>query len=408
MRLNVSKSVVYLSRRPSLGAMATRRVVLLAVLLMSGHILARAQDACQFGSELAANSLVKALTQAPSCGAAVKKLHDCRWGSSADTEFAPIVIEKCEKTFLSKLSPTAEKHYADEMQLCAYQYARQEGTLSMSEAALCQVDVAAEIAANPAAADRTEARASFDCDKAETPLEKAICSDIKLGHADIILSRVYSGLLKNANKEIRSRLVQDERGWLKDLPGKCGLSSLPLSQQSLNCIRNEFELRFTWLDSCADEDARSCLHSPAEDEKPATMPYASTARASFDCEAPSTALEIAICADAELGQTDIKLAQVYHDANTAIPTAQHADLVTSERNWLRYVTNTCPLGAIGGIPPLLSRGCVRRAFETRIQQFQTCPRKEAQQLIPCLNDFHLEPTEANTSPGQSAAPTRVN
>jgi uncharacterized protein len=401
MKLNVSESVV----RSSLGILATRCVVLFAVLSMCGHILARAQDACQFGSEEAANSLAKALTQAKSCEAAVKKLNDCRWGSSADTQFAPIVIEKCEKTFLNKLSPTAEKHYADEMQLCAYQYARQEGTLSMSEAAMCQVDVAAEIAANPAAADQPEARASFDCDKAETPLEKAVCSDIKLGHADIILSRVYSGLMKYANKDIRPRLIQEERSWLKGVPRKCGLSSLPTSPSTLDCIRNEFELRFSWLDSCADEDASNCLQSPPEDEM--SVASASTARASFDCEKPSTALEIVICADSELGQADIRLAKVYHDANAAVSAGQHADFVTSERNWLRYVTNTCPLGAVGGIPSVLARGCVRRAFQTRIQQLQICPQKEASQRIPCLNDFQLEPTGANATPGQNASSTRV-
>jgi uncharacterized protein len=408
MNLNDSESVAYIDKQSGHDIVVTRCLVLLIFLSICGNVLARAQDACQFGSEEPANSLVKALTQAKSCEAAVKKLDDCRWGSSADTQFAPIVIEKCEKTFLSKLSPTAEKHYANEMQLCAYEYARQEGTISMSEAAMCQVDVAEKFATNPAIANRPEAHASFDCSRAQTALEEAICSDIKLGHADIVLSRVYSRLLKDANKEIRSRLVQDERDWLKDLPGKCGLSSLPMSQQSLNCIRNEFELRFTRLDSCADEDAGSCLQSPAENEKSATVPSASTARASFDCEAPSTALEIVICADAELGQTDIKLAQVYHDANIAISTAQHADLVASERNWLRYVTNTCPLGAIGGIPSVWTRGCVRSAFETRIQQFQICPQKEASQRIPCLNEFRLGPTEANTPPGRTTSSTRVN
>jgi hypothetical protein len=178
---------------------------------MSHGLDTSTEDDCHYGSEEAANSLVKALTEAPSCGAAVKKLHDCEWGSSADTQFAPIVIEKCERTFLKKLSPAVENHYTTEMQLCAYQYAREEGTLSMSEAAMCQVDVAAEFAANPAVANQLEPRASFNCNRAETILEKATCSDIKLGHADIILSRVYSGLLKSARKETKPRLIADER-----------------------------------------------------------------------------------------------------------------------------------------------------------------------------------------------------
>ncbi|HEX6497355.1 MAG TPA: lysozyme inhibitor LprI family protein [Acidobacteriaceae bacterium] len=352
---------------------------------------ASTQDTCKFGSDEAFDSLVKALEQAPSCDAAVKKLHDCQWGSSADTQFAPIVVAKCEKMFLDKLSQAAMDRYADEMQLCAYEYARQEGTISMSAAAMCQVDVAADFAANPAVANQSAQRASFNCGNAQTLLEKAICSDIRLGHADIVLSRVYSRARKSVDQDGKRILAENEKHWLSGLPGKCSLSSLPLSQESLNCLRNEFELRFTWLDSCGDEDAGNCLRRLTQDEKSVSPPSGPTARASFDCEAPSTSLEIVICADAELGQADIKLAQVYHEANAALSAAEHADLVRSELHWLRYVADTCPLGAVGGIPSVLARGCVRAAFEERMQQLQTCPQKQSQERISCLNDFRLEP-----------------
>jgi hypothetical protein len=129
---------------------------------------------------------------------------DCAWGSSADTQLAPIVITKCEKRFFDKLSPAAKEHNGQEMQLCAYEYARQEGTLYMSAAALCQVDIAARFATNPAAASQALGRASFDCDEAQTPLERAICSDIKLGHADSVLSRVYSRTLKSSEGNDKS------------------------------------------------------------------------------------------------------------------------------------------------------------------------------------------------------------
>jgi uncharacterized protein YecT (DUF1311 family) len=89
---------------------------------------------------------------------------------------------------------------------------------------------------------------------------------------------------------------------------------------------------------------------PVTDE--AAVP-ASSQRASFDCEAPSSTLEILICADAELGQTDIELAQAYDDAGTVMAGAQHKDLIESERQWLRFVSGKCPLGAVGGIPSVL-------------------------------------------------------
>jgi len=351
-----------------------------------------AQEPCKYGSEDAFDALAKDLSQAKSCNAAAAKMRECAWGSSADTQLAPIVIEKCEKTFLPSLSPAAQKRYADEMQLCAYEYAGQEGTMYMSAAALCQVDVAARFAADPVAASRTSLRASFDCDKAQTPLEKAICFDIRIGHADVVLSRVYGGMLKNSDKEERPALIKSEKEWLQSIPPKCGLSGTPFSQKSLSCVRDEFEVRFTMLDSCS-EKISYCLQSYADDamrpHNVPSVPSAPSQRASFDCEAPSSALEIVICANADLGQTDILLAQAYQDASTAMTGAQHKDLVDSERQWLRFVSGTCPLGTIGGIPSVLARSCVRAAFQTRIAQLQTCPQRKLPERIPCLNDFHV-------------------
>ena len=91
-----------------------------------------------------------------------KKMHDCAWGSSADTQLALVVISTCEKAFFPKLSALGREHYRDEMRLCAYEYSKTEGTISMSAAALCQVDVATRFAGNPDFAEQPIARASFD------------------------------------------------------------------------------------------------------------------------------------------------------------------------------------------------------------------------------------------------------
>lgn len=348
-----------------------QKLKLILVLSICGALPALAQEACEFFSDAAADKLAKALSHAKSCSAAAAKLHDCAWGSSADTQFAPIVITKCEKTFLDKLSSTAKNRYFEEMQLCAYKFARLKGTMYMSEAALCQVDVALHFASKPQDADLPSPRASFDCGKAQTVLEKAICSDIRLGHADIILSRLNAEALKGADKKERAAWIQTERQWRRSVSAKCGLSQMPPTEKSLNCLRNEFELRFA-EDLGGDEDVESASVSQP--------------RASFDCEKPSSGLEIVICADAELGQADIKLAQAYHEARETMK-MQHQDLVKSERQWLRFVSGYCPLGVVGGIPPLLTRACLRTVFEERITQLQTCPQKEPTERISCLNDF---------------------
>jgi uncharacterized protein YecT (DUF1311 family) len=368
-----------------------RHLLLIAFLSMGAVAGASAQEPSGVGSEDPFEALAKNLREAKSCDAAVAKIRDSAFGSSVDTQLAPIVITKCEKTFFDKLSPAAKKHYGEEMQLCAYEYAQQEGTMYMSAAALCQVDVAARFAADPALANQPPARASFDCSRARTPLEMAICSDIRLGHADIVLSRVYSGVLKGLSEESeKSALIQSERQWLQRVPAQCSLSGSRFSEKSLNCIRDEFELRFSALDTCDEGIAAvgpiaDCLRNVADD----LAPSAPAPRASFDCETPSSALEIVICADAELGQQDIQLAQAYGDAGAVMLGEQHKDLIDSERQWLRFVSKTCPLGAVGGIPSVIARACVRNAFQTRIAQLPTCAKKEPQQRIQCLNDFHL-------------------
>lgn len=345
----------------------------------------QAQDECHYGSEAAFDSLVSALRHAPTCKAAAAKLHACEWGSSADTQFAPIVIAKCEKTFFDGLSAAGKKRYADEMQMCAYEYAKAEGTLSMSEAAMCQMDVAAAFAANPALADQSEQRASFECSAAHSLLERAICSNIRLGHADIVLSRVYAGVLNSAENSAqdRSALKKSEREWREEVPVACHLAE-PFTNRALSCLRSAFEDRFTALDSC-NGPVSDCLSSlSAKIEGGGAQP-----RASFNCEKPATALEVVICADADLGQTDIRLAQTYRDTARVVGAEGKAGLVHSQRGWLKFVNRTCPLGVVGGIPSVLTRACVRTVFETRIRQLQTCPQKPARERNSCLNQFEL-------------------
>ena len=367
---------------------------LIALVFVLFALSAVGQESCPSGED-GGDKLAMELSKAKTCKTAAAKLENCAWGSSADAGFAPIVIEKCEKSFLPKLSKQAQDRYMEEMQLCAYRFSRQQGTMYISAAALCQVDVAVGIEKDLASSDHPMARASFDCNRAHAPLETAICSDTKLGHADIVLGRVYASALKSAPNEVKTALIQDEKQWLKSIPEKCGLATRAISQKALDCVRNEFESRFTNLDMCGEEGVSiNCLHTP--DDSGDQPSYDSAPRASFNCEAPSTALEIVICADAELGKADIKLAEVYRLAGSNLAEAQRKHLIESEREWLHFVNKTCPLGAVGGIPPIMTRSCVRTAFETRINQLVACPEKKAEEQLPCLTDFQL--FEKQTTP----------
>jgi uncharacterized protein len=355
---------------------------LLVVFLLSGAIIsARAQQGCDEAGD-PFDALERALSRVKTCAAAVEIWERrCPTGFNAQTELTPVIIGKCEKTFLAELSPAAQKRYTEEMQLCAYRYARQDGTMWLDFAVGCQLDVAERFAAKPALANQLAPRASFDCDKAQTAMEKAICSHKTLGHADIVLSRVYDAKRKELRKD-RVTLVQDQKAWWERLPSKCGVTDDPLSPESLNCVRTELELRFTALDSCTDS-ITECLQS-ASNEGAAAL--TASPRASFDCEKPSTSLESMICADARLGQADIKLAHAYRDADKTMA-AQHEDLVESERQWLGFVSQTCSVGQFGRIPPWNTRLCLQDGFEKRIAQLVSCPQKEPPERMSCLNDF---------------------
>lgn len=372
--------------------------IAICTILFSASALA--QDTCPFGfgGEKAFDALAKGLSSAKSCHEAVKTLDECEWGSSADTQFAAIVIEKCEKSFFPKLSEAAKANYAEEMQLCAYEYAKAEGTMAMSEAALCQVGVAAEIEADPALAAKPLPRASFDCAKAQSPLEIAICSDKRLGNADIVLVRVYRRVLRSLKGNQATDLVASEKTWLEQVLLDCHSNQASLNLAEKNCVAVEFEDRFTDLDSCEDAEddqgmAKCLAKSAAARDQEVNGESESGSRASFDCEKPKSALEIAICADASLGQEDIKVAESYRKSLALLPSIERSKLIGTQRQWLKYVQSVCPMGVVGGIPDILTRSCIRTAFQTRNGQFEECDQKPEVERASCLGSFKLFPTD---------------
>jgi uncharacterized protein YecT (DUF1311 family) len=243
---------------------AMQRMQLSIFLLLVAVGSACAQDECHLGAGNAADTVKNALRAQTSCSAAAALLHKCAWGATADTGFAPIVIEKCEADFLNNLSAAGKGNYRTELQLCGYEYSRRRGTLYRSAASLCQADVAARFAANPEANDHAALKASFDCNKAQTLLGRAICSDAQLGLADIVLSRAYAHALSPENESQKAKLAASEQKWLAGLAAKCNLTTIPLPEPTLSCLRNEIEIRFTALDSCGmTDDTAACVDSEA-------------------------------------------------------------------------------------------------------------------------------------------------
>ena len=87
-----------------------------------------------------------ALEAAPSCAVAYRMMNACRRNSSGDVGFARIVIEKCERSFVTRGQSPRMKAYADERAACAKKYAGKQGTMYASFQATCEAGVAAKYA----------------------------------------------------------------------------------------------------------------------------------------------------------------------------------------------------------------------------------------------------------------------
>ncbi|MFT3896618.1 MAG: hypothetical protein QM719_02825 [Thermomonas sp.] len=94
--------------------------------------------------------------------------------------------------------------------------------------------------------------ASFDCAKARTGVEKAVCADPKLSEYDERIAAAYKRELDEWNGAIRTYVREDQRHWLSEIrridandseiDAVCAKGDLP-------CLRREYQLRTDELES---------------------------------------------------------------------------------------------------------------------------------------------------------------
>lgn len=63
--------------------------------------------------------------------------------------------------------------------------------------------------------------ASFDCDKAETTVERKICRDVDLGKFDEILGKNYREILGLLPNDMKSAFKKEQRDWVKIRNNRC-------------------------------------------------------------------------------------------------------------------------------------------------------------------------------------------
>jgi uncharacterized protein len=99
--------------------------------------------------------------------------------------------------------------------------------------------------AAPAGAD--EIGPGFDCKKAATAVEKAICKDAYLGFRDSAMTRLYGVLRKRLQAGARDALIRSQAGWLKARDRACGGAV----KDRANCLLGRYDARIAALAAIA-------------------------------------------------------------------------------------------------------------------------------------------------------------
>jgi hypothetical protein len=114
------------------------RMILACSAILSLALPATAQDCLKF--EFAGREAL--VRKAPTCDKAMEQLPNCAAGGTGDVILAQIVVEKCERTFLKKLSAGQRRSYDGKIESCNAEHKNDEGTLSRAMAATCRADLA--------------------------------------------------------------------------------------------------------------------------------------------------------------------------------------------------------------------------------------------------------------------------
>lgn len=93
--------------------------------------------------------------------------------------------------------------------------------------------------------------ASFDCKKAQSPVEKLICSDPKISSLDEKLARDYKSAMQSRGS---NQLIAGQRKWIIEVRNQCLTS---------DCLINAYDVRDKWLLTYARPDG-SCNFSESD------------------------------------------------------------------------------------------------------------------------------------------------
>lgn len=136
------------------------------------------------------------------------------------------------------------------------------------------------------------AAASFDCSKANKPIEKAICATPPLSTADEQLGKDYARLLGEVPASLKPIVQKSQRSWLAYLPLNCssdGRGAIKDMSQFTQCLQSEYGQRITALKAQPQNVGPFRLLTSAEYQ---AMPSSSTDPEFFPVVAHSKSVSI--------------------------------------------------------------------------------------------------------------------
>jgi uncharacterized protein YecT (DUF1311 family) len=100
---------------------------------------------------------------------------------------------------------------------------------------------------------------AFDCTKARSPVEKAICADPALTRADTAMAQAYVAIQTGMSQAEGKALLHSQRDWLKQRDGQCGGWGQPGAKIDGACLLRESDARRRLLAGEADDAGPGAL-----------------------------------------------------------------------------------------------------------------------------------------------------
>jgi uncharacterized protein YecT (DUF1311 family) len=106
---------------------------------------------------------------------------------------------------------------------------------------------------------------------------------------------------------------------------------------------------------------------PAQEPPPVSDAPPASVKPSFDCAKATTSVELAICADSDLAELDLAMANIY---KPALKVGDKNTIVPEQRQWLKQMNNQC-----ADVPD--AKLCIQLQYATRLEQLGQYIRQAA-------------------------------